>query len=755
MKAGFRKTTTQTQIARLMLLLLVLFAICLIATISIYETVMETIRDDRAANLSDITSQMTEQIDTVSRHIWNMTDIAFAKMLVEEELTSEEMIKHLVLSKEALCNDKLYPIAIDTNENMYTHEGQTGIWFGVHSLSSGVPDEQILMKSTNVGSGRISKAKNMVFLKRLEKSITLDNETKITHIGLVLLEEYYMEKFSLKGFTEEGDVYIVNTKGNSIYRREHAGILKNTVNPVSTIQGNAFIYAEDYKTFTEKIRNNEPVTMEFSHENQNYFVSYAPSNTFKWAVMTVVPTEKLGENFADAIWEVTGKLLIIITVALIVGALVIHYFLMFMKTKDIVDEEKQRNQWLLQTKEEAIRANNTKSEFLSSVSHDLRTPINGICGLVAIAEKNKANPDIVQKCLDKINVTAEYLSSLINYVLDMRALEKGVWEDKDVSFDVQKLLRECEVILQGNVSFQKINFFSDSSEIIHNIVIGQDLYLRQILLNILGNAVKFTGKGGFVRLSAKELPVNEENSAIFRFVISDTGKGMSQEYLAHLFEPFTQEKTGSGVKHKGSGLGMAITKRLVDKMDGTIKVESTLNKGSIFTVDIPLKLDENLVIYENLSKNEELSISKKSKNQRQEITGKSLSGMKILLAEDNELNFEITKYLLVDAGAEIIEAHDGEEALEVFKSSEENSIDLILMDVIMPKMDGITATKKIRNFYRSDSKTVPVIAMTANAFEEDEKKTKEAGMNEHLSKPIDIEVLISTVTKYRNDDREN
>lgn len=382
---------------------------------------------------------------------------------------------------------------------------------------------------------------------------------------------------------------------------------------------------------------------------------------------------------------------------------------------------------------EARRANQAKSEFLSYMSHDIRTPINGILGMVAICEKNQGNEEKQKECREKIRLSAEHLLALINDVLDISKLESGAFSMAVEPFDLHDVMDNCMVILRPQVDQQGLDMDVKLVHVEHARLIGSPLNLRQILINIIGNAIKYNRPKGSIWVTLEELSADETHAA-FRFTVEDTGIGISEQFQKYIFEPFTQEANDARTSFKGAGLGMSITKKLVDQMGGEIELESEPGKGSIFRVTLPFEIDQE----------PEQHVEEK----QEEITA-DVSGMKVLLVEDNEINCEIVQYMLEDAGAVVTIAENGRIAVETFTASEPGFFDCILMDVMMPVMNGLDAARAIRGMERSDAMTVPILALSANAFDEDAKKTQEAGMNAHLTKPIDVDELLRVMTRQR------
>ncbi|MCM1325905.1 MAG: transporter substrate-binding domain-containing protein [Bacteroidales bacterium] len=381
--------------------------------------------------------------------------------------------------------------------------------------------------------------------------------------------------------------------------------------------------------------------------------------------------------------------------------------------------------------QEAEKANKAKTEFLSHMSHDIRTPINGIMGMLNIAENNTQDLEKQAECRGKIKTSAEHLLSLINDVLDISKLESGNVEFLSESFSLKELLDNCMVIVGGQAQNRNVELVTDMDGLPHEYFVGSPLHIKQILINIVGNSVKYNKPGGSIHFRCREMSA-ENGIARICFQISDTGIGMSKEYLKHIFEPFTQEEGGARTNYQGSGLGMTITKRLVDKMGGSIEVESEANRGSKFTVVLPL----------------EISAPPKEETHDAEAGLADIEGKHILLVEDNELNQEIAKYLLTEMGLRVTVAVNGQEAVKAFEESAPGTYDLIFMDVMMPVMNGYEATKCIRSLERPDAAGIPIVAMTANAFAEDVQAAKDAGMNEHTAKPLEPKVIESVLIEW-------
>ena len=397
-------------------------------------------------------------------------------------------------------------------------------------------------------------------------------------------------------------------------------------------------------------------------------------------------------------------------------------------------KDKKINQRLEDAFHTAENANRAKTTFLNNMSHDIRTPMNAIIGFTNIAMKHEPEPE-VRGCLEKIRESSDHLLTLINDVLDISRIESGKIKFAPIGVDIVEVADTVLSIMYGFLSNRNITFHTHLAIPETRYVLADAVRIREVLVNILGNAVKFTGDGGSITFTSDYLPGADDRHMIVRYRVTDTGVGMTKEFVKHIFDEFSQEESSARTYYKGSGLGMAISKRYVDLMDGNISVESEKGKGSTFTVELPLELTEA------------------DKVQKQASPGDStdLAGVKILMAEDNDLNAEIAMVQLEELGIHITRASDGKEALKIFASNQPGTFDIIFMDIMMPKMNGYEATKAIRALQnRPDARTIPIIAMTANAFAEDVQASLDAGMNDHLSKPIVMDEVVKTIARNLN-----
>ncbi|WP_270413701.1 hybrid sensor histidine kinase/response regulator [Blautia faecis] len=386
---------------------------------------------------------------------------------------------------------------------------------------------------------------------------------------------------------------------------------------------------------------------------------------------------------------------------------------------------------LLTAAKKAEAANEAKTEFLQRMSHDIRTPINGIRGMVDMADHYADDMEKQAEYRTKIKEASNLLLELVNDVLDMSKLESGEIVLEEIPFNLSSIYREVLVVIEQMAAEQNIRIVWEKKEITHRDFIGSPGYVKRVMMNILSNAVKYNRENGHIYISCIEIPSEQPGMTTMKFVCRDTGIGMADEFQKHIFEPFAQEHTGSRTKFAGTGLGMPIAKNLVEKMGGAITFESEEGTGTTFVIRVPFKIDMNA----------------DKREKQKDVSEKSIKGLHILLAEDNELNMEIAEFMLQNEGAEVTKAWNGQEAVELFRKSKPGEFDVILMDIMMPVMNGYEATKKIRSLDREDAKMIPIIAMTANAFTEDRLRAKEAGMDEHIAKPVDGKLLINIIYK--------
>ena len=397
--------------------------------------------------------------------------------------------------------------------------------------------------------------------------------------------------------------------------------------------------------------------------------------------------------------------------------------------KQELEKEEKYKADLLMAAKKAEAANRAKTEFLQRMSHDIRTPINGICGMIDVADHHADDLEKQKECRAKIKEASHLLLELVNEVLDMSKLEADEMVLEETPFNLSSIAKEVFAVIEQIAAEQNIRIMWEKKEVTHRNFIGSPAYVKRVMMNILSNAVKYNKENGCIYVSCREIISEQPEMTTMEFVCRDTGIGMTDAFQKHIFEPFAQEHIGSRTKFTGTGLGMPISKKLVEKMGGTITFKSKEGEGTTFLIRVPFKID----------------LGADKREEQQDVSEKSIKGRHILLVEDNELNMEIAEFMLRNEGAVVTKAWNGQEAVEIFKKSRPGEIDVILMDIMMPVMNGYEVAKIIRSMGREDAKVIPIIAMTANAFTEDRLRAKEAGMNEHIAKPVDANKLVKAI----------
>ena len=412
---------------------------------------------------------------------------------------------------------------------------------------------------------------------------------------------------------------------------------------------------------------------------------------------------------------------------------VVHGIILFKDTSEFHEKEHQEKERLESAFHKADLASKAKTEFLNRMSHDIRTPINGIMGMLEIMRRAEEDPEKSRECMEKIQISAGHLLELVNDVLDMSKIEADQIELPREPFNLVELMREVRVLVDAQLTETGIEHRISRGHMVHTSLIGSPLQLRQIMLNLFSNAIKYNKEGGSIETYAGELSCDGK-IVYYEFIITDTGVGMSREFVEeHLFKPFTQEQSDARTQYKGTGLGMSIVQGLIQKMHGSVQVESELGKGTKITCQIPFELDTESEMIKETGKISDVT---------------AIENLHILLAEDNEINMEIAEFYLEDMKIKVDKAWNGKEAVEMFAASEPGTYDMILMDIMMPVMDGLEAARYIRQMERSDAKEIPILALTAQVTSESIVECGKAGMDGHLTKPIEIQKLKEKIFTY-------
>ena len=538
---------------------------------------------------------------------------------------------------------------------------------------------------------------------------------------------------------------------SSEFVRNYTLTIQNLLNGYSTQKDGTIIVADkgtivasnDESLLGQDTAGNQVVQAMKEHTDSQHIFHLKNEGTGGYGIMLKQRDYYIYTYLPDT--EVFRNLPLSVTAVVFLYLLIFGIFCFWGYRADLAHrkQEKEKDETykaeLLRAAKKAEAANEAKTEFLQRMSHDIRTPINGICGMINVADHYADNMEKQTECRAKIKKTSHLLLELINEVLDMSKLESDEVVLEDIPFNLNSIFEEILGVIEHMAAEQNIRIIWEEKEVTHWNLIGSPVHVKRILMNILSNAVKYNKENGYVYISCREIPSKQTAMTTLEFVCRDTGIGMAEAFQKRIFEPFAQEHAGSRTKFAGTGLGMPITKKLVEKMNGTISFESKEGTGTTFVIRIPFRIDTDM----------------KDRTEAEEKTETSIHGLHVLLTEDNELNMEIAEFVLQNEGAVVTKAWNGQKAVDIFRKNRPGEFDVILMDIMMPVMNGYEAAKMIRSLDREDAKVIPIIAMTANAFTEDKMRAKEAGMDEHIAKPVDGKLLVKVINELvKRDQRE-
>ena len=530
---------------------------------------------------------------------------------------------------------------------------------------------------------------------------------------------------------------------SSEFVRNYTLTIQNLLNGYSTQKDGTIIVADkgtivasnDESLLGQDTAGNQVVQAMKEHTDSQHIFHLKNEGTGGYGIMLKQRDYYIYAYLPDT--EVFRNLPLNVTAVVFLYLLIFGIFCFWGYRADLVHRKQEQEKdekykvELLRTAKKAEAANEAKTEFLQRMSHDIRTPINGICGMINVADHYADNMEKQTECRAKIKKTSHLLLELINEVLDMSKLESDEVVLEEIPFNLNSISEEILGVIEHMAAEQNIRILWEKKEVTHWNLIGSPVHVKRILMNILSNAVKYNKENGYVYISCREIPSKQTAMTTLEFVCRDTGIGMAETFQKRIFEPFAQEHAGSRTKFAGTGLGMPITKKLVEKMGGTISFESKEGTGTTFVIRIPFRIDTDM----------------KDRTEAEEKTETSIHGLHVLLTEDNELNMEIAEFVLQNEGAVVTKAWNGQKAVDIFRKSRPGEFDVILMDIMMPVMNGYEAAKMIRSLDREDAKVIPIIAMTANAFTEDKMRAKEAGMDEHIAKPVDGKLLVKVINE--------
>ena len=708
---------------------------------------------ERLSQMEEVTHQMFRNLEDVIDTHWDEVDVQCNYLYYTPLKTDADLYRYLKKLPE-LSNyheKQVELIAVDTAGYYYTEYGRMGLLRGMNYLES-APE-----RVSYISNSLTKDDSWMVFLEQLSTPITLqsgEKEITLRYFGISQSMTQLNDYFRCDAYENSNSVYVLDNNGFKLFNANDTELLKGhnvytVLSRMSYLHGSSFAEAKERLTRTGSCYSNAVL------DGTEYFYALKQMENAQWTLAFLVPAEYVAVNTQKLV-NIVMVIIIVIAMMFSVITVFVGWFLLRQKQQQELRTEKeanlrleQYNIHLTQVNDElrqaqvvaaealqsAERASKAKTDFLSNMSHDIRTPMNAIIGITTLMKNELHQPEKLAEHLGKLETSGQLLG-IINNILDMSRIESGKTTLNVEKMNLPQQVSQLDSIIRQQAG-QRRQTFTVNTHLQHENVLADPNRLNQVLMNILSNAVKYTPKGGHIRLEVEELPRNE-HFARYRFVVQDDGIGMSEEFQKTLFDPFTREEKSGTNKVQGTGLGMAITKSIVDLMGGTIHVESTTGKGTRFEVVLEFPIDA-----------EADTVQEAQVLPEEEETASPLSGMKFLCAEDNAINAEILELLLESKGAHCKIYPNGQEIVDAFASVKPGEYDMILMDVQMPVMDGLEATRRIRSSENPLGRIIPILAMTANAFLEDMQKSKEAGMDVHLSKPVDIAALEQTVKHFR------
>ena len=711
--------------------------------------IQDIIYEERLNQMEEVTHQMFQNLEDVIDSHWGRVTEECNYLKAANVQTTDELCRQMKKKYElsAYADHKITLMAVDSEGRYYTQDGYIGLFRDLDYFEDN-PDQ-----ISFVFDSMTDNQSEMVFLKRLSEPIELQNgeeKTTISYFGIAQNMEQLNPYFSCDAYNGNNSVYVLDDNGFKLFNSNQVELIKGH-NVFSVLQNMKYLHNSSfYKTKAEL----EKKGCSYSNailDGTEYFYALKRLENAEWTLIFLVPAEYVATNTLRLVNFVMVFIVIFTVIAAVCVMLGIS-FVMRRNQQEAIRVERENNARLetvntelrqaKQAAEEAFQvaqeANRSKSSFLANMSHDIRTPMNAITGITSLLEYDAENEEKVREYAKKIDVSAQHLLGIINDVLDMSKIEAGKTVFKYSDFSILELMQEIQMMFRPQAEEKHQKMVMNHDNIRHEWVNGDQVHLMQIFSNLLSNAVKYTQEGGEIQFFVEECETKSSVYAKYRFLVSDNGMGMSADFKDTIFDAFTRAESSLTNKIQGTGLGMAITKNLVEAMGGTIDVESELGQGSCFEVLMDLKIAEDR------------TVALAAQEETDEQDGNILQGMRFLCAEDNELNAEILTELLKIEGAECTICENGEEILKAFEQSAPGDYDMILMDVQMPVMNGYEATKAIRRSSHKLAKTIPIIAMTANAFSEDIQHSLAAGMTAHVSKPVEMKVLEKTIRSIKS-----
>ncbi len=705
--------------------------------------------EERTTQLNEITSQVRANLDNALNFHWNYLTTAVNALEYENFNSVEDMARFIGDVEQLLETDQFSSLfmLLDSQGNCYDAEGKHGVWSDLDRISGGGS------RYTFITESRFYDSNFWAFVQKLDTPIETGGDTAVVFTHIILLKDIHTlsEYYDSAAYGSHNETYILKSNGT----RMHDNITEeNTIHSYNVLKVLEDMEGQEYPDIREALTEKDPLSTNFRYNGTEYYYCLTSLEAYDTLLLFLIPAKYVASGTVEMMGAVIRMLLLLSLILVAMLILVVVSIIrqqssirLFWQEQENLRRQEEMNAKLeesnamlarsKETAEQAFKiaeeANRAKSSFLSNMSHDIRTPMNAIVGFASLLSRDADNPAKVLEYTRKISSSSQHLLGLINDILDISKIEAGKTVLNLTDENMSDLIENIDSIIRPQMKSKKHVFEVIIKDLKHEQVVMDKLRLNQILLNLLSNAVKYTPEGGHVSFTIQELEQYARTLAHFRFIVADNGYGMSPEYVKKIFQAFTREEDSVTNKIQGTGLGMAITKNLLDLMGGKITVESEKGKGSVFTVDLELQIgDQERKPHQH---------PETDPSNKQNI----LEGMHILVAEDNEINAEILTELLDMEGATCEIYENGRLAVDAFGRSAVGQYDLILMDVQMPLMNGYEATKAIRNLSHPSALTIPIIAMTANAFAEDIREALDAGMNAHAAKPIDMAVLAQTV----------
>ena len=714
-------------------LLPVAFAMILVVAIVVgvffmRNSLMKLTIEERSNQLEEMVTQIQANLDSGLQTHWNLVAGLNNAAQGNHFKNSQDVSDNIVHMENDFRTD-LYGcrvMLLDEQGTAYLSDGPAGIWYDVSHLLDGEKRHTFVSETDTIDGSFL------VFSQELDSPITMgENHVRFTHIVLLKDIQTVKQYYTTTTYGGKAATYIIKKNGTLAYFDADSDDVIGARNIYKALEEAEYIQGRNFDMVKEQLDRDGIVAANILLNQTEYYYCLTALNNYDMTLMLLLPADCVAVSTMDMMNSAIRTGMIFISAMVLLILLAFFSLIKVQRSSQMVKLEQETNKELNRLRAAAETANAAKSTFLNNMSHDIRTPMNAIIGFTNIALKQNPKPE-VKACLDKISDSSEHLLALINDVLDISRIESGKVQYTPAPVDIAEVSESVLTIMYGYLSNRDITFQTELEEPNTRYVLTDAVRVREVLVNILGNAVKFTNDGGTVTYAVSYHPGEDDRHVNVRYRISDTGIGMSEDFVDHIFDEFSQEDLGARTQYKGTGLGMAITKRYVDLMGGTISVESKKDVGSTFTVELPMEIADSCEV-----KITDYAVGKAD-----------LHGLKVLLAEDNDLNAEIAIVQLEELGMQITRAVDGKEAVRCFAENPQGTFDIILMDIMMPQMNGYEATKAIRSLDdRPDGRTIPIIAMTANAFAEDVQASLDAGMNGHLSKPIVMDEVVKTIAR--------